>query len=255
MRIVFLYVCLVFAFGLAKAQPNILFPTIDVKENDQFAVDLSVVNFNNVVGVQFSLQWDPAVIKFISAGGVNLPDASEPFGQAYVDSGTLTFLWITADISTGITLDSAQAIFTVNFQAVGHDGDSTQIAITSTPTPIMVLNNAGVNIGLTYEGGIIRIDNAVNIRNALSHEVFNLIAFPTSTQDILNIRVDSHDFINSSLSIFSVEGLRVFTSSWLLYPGLNSKSVDVGNLLPSGMFFLLLETASGFGTTRFIVNK
>jgi hypothetical protein len=255
MRIVFLYAFLVFACCFTKAQPNIVFPTIEVKENDQFSVDLSVVNFSNIVGVQFSLQWDPSVIQFISAGGVNLPDASEPFGQTYVDSGTLTFLWITADISTGITLDSGQVIFSVNFQAVGNDGDSTQIAITNTPTPILVLNNTGVNVGLTYEGGIIRIDNSVSTRNALSNKTLDLVAFPTNTRNILNIQVDIPDFMNSSIAIYSIGGVKVFTSHWLLHPGLNSTSVNVGNFLSNGIYFLVLDTDSGFRTTRFIVNK
>lgn len=239
----------------AGAQPNVVFPNLDVEEGEHFAVELPVQNFNNIVGIQFSLHWNPHVIQFISAGGVNLPNASEPFGENFVDSGVLTFLWITADITTGVTLDSGQSIFTVQFQAVGTKGDSTILAIANTPTPILVLNNTGTNVGLTHEGGLIKIDEPLSAINQNPREQFYFTLYPTTTHGPLNLQVNVQDYISSKVSIYSLSGVYYFAEPWLLSPGKNVLSLNVGHRLPNGMYALVIDTGQGLKSSRFVVSR
>ena len=242
-------------FQFAGAQPNIVFPNLDVKEGDQFSVGLPVDNFNNIVGVQFSMQWNPEVIQFVSAGGVNLPNASEPFGEAFVDSGTLTFLWVTADISTGITLDSGQILFTVHFQTVGTVGDSTQLAITNYPTPVLVLNNSGANVGLTHEGGLIRIEEPISTNNPVENSPVYLSVYPTYTQEQLNIELNTDFYVHSSVAIYSLSGHLVFSEPWLLLPGNNLWSLNIESKLPNGMYAVVIDTGKGLKSSRFVLSR
>jgi hypothetical protein len=242
-------------FYFAGAQPNVVFPNLDVKEGDQFTVGLPVQNFNNIVGVQFSLQWNPDVIQFVSAGGVNLPNASEPFGETFVDSGILTFLWITADITTGITLDSGQTIFTVQFKAVGTQGDSTILAITSTPTPIVVLNNTGTNVGLTHEGGLIKIDEPLSSINQNPGEQFYFSLYPTTTHGPLNLEANAQNYISSKVSIYSLSGVCFFAEPWLLSPGKNVLSLNIGHRLPNGIYTFVIDTGQVLKSTRFVISR
>ncbi|RMG96596.1 MAG: HYR domain-containing protein, partial [Chloroflexi bacterium] len=110
------------------------------------SVDVVVQNFVDIASLQFSVNWDPAVLSFSTTSNLNLAGAL--FGTANTGSGELTFSW--AD-PAGQTLPDNSTIFTIEFNVVGGVGTSSQVAITGNPLPIEAYNNAVPPVPLTVD--------------------------------------------------------------------------------------------------------
>ena len=103
-------------------------------------VDISVANFRNVISMQYSLTWNPAVLKFSNVHGFQLPFLGEPnFGNHRAAQGVLTFVWIDNTLK-GIDLPDGNSIYQVCFEVVGKSGEESTVAITNKPTPFESVN-------------------------------------------------------------------------------------------------------------------
>lgn len=83
---------------------------------------------------QFSLNWDPAVLRFdgVEGFGVRGLDAGN-FGADGVSGGALTLGWDDPQ-AKGVPVTEDQALFTVVYTVVGGPGNSSQVRITDRPT-------------------------------------------------------------------------------------------------------------------------
>ncbi|MCB0523626.1 MAG: HYR domain-containing protein [Lewinellaceae bacterium] len=106
-----------------------------------FFIDISVFNFTDIAGLQFSLGWDPALVQYDSVSLFNPALNLDPsnFGTGFVNQGQLGFGW-TGPFS-GTTLMIGENIFRVYFTVLGNV--NTPIVFTNMPTDITAL--AGPN--------------------------------------------------------------------------------------------------------------
>ena len=109
-------------------------------------MEVQVNDFIDIVSMQFSMNWDPGVLKYDRAQNYNLPD----FGSGNVagpeapslDPGQAVVVWLDQNVS-GVTVSNGTAIFEICFEVVGKCDDNTSISFTSDPTEIEVSNDAG----------------------------------------------------------------------------------------------------------------
>jgi len=95
-------------------------------------VDVSVAGFTDILGYQFSIQWNSAELQFLSTGNYNLPGlASANFGSPAV--GTLTTTWIHPNVQS-VTLPDGVVIYSVCFQVLAPLNTSANIRFSNTPT-------------------------------------------------------------------------------------------------------------------------
>lgn len=118
-------------------------------------MEVAINDFLDIVTLQFSINWDPAVLKYDGTQNYNLPDFSggnvagpeAPLN----DPGQATVLWF--DQSTqGITLDNGTSIFEICFLVVGDCDATTNVSFTSDPLPIEVSNETEVVTVSTVSG-------------------------------------------------------------------------------------------------------
>ena len=89
----------------AVAQANVHFvaPNMSVEPGNYFLAPIKVAGFRRIVGVQYSMNWNPEVLRF---DGIMNPALNagipENFGLSGVESGVLTFSWYYQTL-TGIT--------------------------------------------------------------------------------------------------------------------------------------------------------
>ncbi len=116
-------------------------------------IDVTAENFTKIVSAQFSIKFNPAVIKFSSVTGFGLPDLSASnFGTANANNGTLTFSWF--DQSTkGVTVANGTVIFQLCFTGVGTGGQSSNISFDGTPTAIEVTDASNKSVTPTFVTG------------------------------------------------------------------------------------------------------
>ena len=115
---------------------------------------VAVREFAQVASVQFTLQWDPAVLVFAGTGGYGLNGlGAGNFGTTLTNSGKLTFSWDDPD-AVGVTVADGAVIFNVSFVVIGSAGSVSPLALVDVPTAREVAVNFGVVTFRGVEGGV-----------------------------------------------------------------------------------------------------
>ncbi|MBX2926229.1 MAG: HYR domain-containing protein [Saprospiraceae bacterium] len=132
-------------------------------------VPVRVQQFVDIIGFDFSVRWDPAVLQFQSVGNFSLPGMNlSSFGADNAASGELRVSWIASDM-IGLTLPNGAAIFTLNFMAVGAPGSSTPVDISPDPLPFEAVHS---NLSVS---GIGDTDGSVTIAGAMAASISGVI--------------------------------------------------------------------------------
>ncbi|MCP3932248.1 MAG: hypothetical protein GY705_24515, partial [Bacteroidetes bacterium] len=156
-------------FGLSStiaAQPTIIIPHEVVDTSESFCIELSVMDFTDIINMQFSLAWDPDVLQFNSIQNLNLQylDIAD-FNTTLATNGMLTLNWFVPGeeevdcVGEGLTIEDETAIFELCFTAIGDYGTFSEITIVEEPLPVFVtrVNACPIDIGLMQEEGFISI--------------------------------------------------------------------------------------------------
>ena len=140
------------------------------------SLNIVVTNFSRVTGLQFSLDWDPALLTYggVTTGGLPL-FGSGNLGVSFTSAGKLGVAW--DDIyGTGITLPDGTNLFTINFTAKGVAG-STPVAISDVPTMREVVFGTTAQMPTTADG-LVRIVGPLTrpsiVGQSVSNNVFTL---------------------------------------------------------------------------------
>ena len=106
---------------------------LDCNNNAEFCI--RVDDFDDIRGVQFTVNWDAAELEYIDTTNVTLNGSN--FGVINSGSGVLTYSWFS---TTGpVNLPDGESLFCINFNLVNPmGGDSYDIVFADSPTPIQV---------------------------------------------------------------------------------------------------------------------
>ncbi len=115
--------------------------TICDQPGQLFCIPIKVNDFDDIIALQFSINWDPTRFEFDHVEGFNLPglDAGgfgTP-GNPDVQEGELTISWIDLSL-TGVTVPDLSSIFTLCLRAVGPAGSSSPITFSENPLEIEI---------------------------------------------------------------------------------------------------------------------
>ena len=151
-----------FASLLVRAeQPIFNISSTDANPGDIIEVNFQVDNFSQIISVQYSVNWNPAVLDFRTIKNFNpsVPGLSPSvFGtpQVLIDAGKFTLSWIESSISP-ITIPDGSLFFTVEFEVIGDPCQSTAVSITNDPLEIEVAEVGEVQVGLVANNGDVNI--------------------------------------------------------------------------------------------------
>ena len=111
---------------------------------DTVSVEVSVRDFENMLGLQYSMGWDETIIDFVDVQWSGALPGTPNFNTsaALVDAGKLTFLW-TEPTASGATLADETVIYTIRYEVIGSISDVSSITFTSDPTAIEATQNNG----------------------------------------------------------------------------------------------------------------
>lgn len=189
---------LIFAFILlsnfVNAQPDSViispYPNPVNTEGATVRVDFPVTSFDDILCLQYTMNYDPEIFEYQGFDYVNLPGLGEGnFGNP--QPGKITFSWFDLDL-TGVTLADGESIYSLFFFSIDGSGAESELFIDSSLTPIEVCTSTGI-IPLVF--------------NNLS-----LFGFVVSTEDVeSNVKVNvypnpSTDFV--SFDISNLEGAK-----------------------------------------------
>jgi len=153
---------LFFFLNNTNAQLTVTMSSVEVEQNTQASVDITVNGFTNLLGVQFSINYDSLVLSYADATnftgalpGLSSAAVSGPNGVG-VKNGQITFSWFDQQ-GTGKTLPNGTRLFTLVFNGIGAKCAQTDIVTSNVPRMIEVINANLQPINLINNKGTVTI--------------------------------------------------------------------------------------------------
>jgi gliding motility-associated-like protein len=160
---IFLFLCVLFTtLNLSSQTLKVTFGKANVNVGQSAEIDVTVSNFNNLFGAQFSMKWDSTKFKYdgftnkitnaVLPGDLDL-GFKEP--GSIVKEGQLTVSWGHINSSS---LPNATRLFTLKLKAVGAACDSTLITSADTPTKSEYYDVNFNTLKMTFDNGSAKIN-------------------------------------------------------------------------------------------------
>jgi gliding motility-associated-like protein len=140
-------------------------------------VPIRVIDFEDMMTMQFTVAWDPNLLTYTNVSGFGLANISaSSFGTGDVNSGFLTFSWNTASLNDTTITDST-AIFSVVFDVATTVCPDALVTIDESPAALTQLEMGDANLciaNVTVVGGNVEIQSTASIT---SSDADNLICY------------------------------------------------------------------------------
>ncbi len=129
-------------------------------DDTNVSIDIGLDNIEDITKVQFSINWDPAVLQFNGANNLVLPMVFG-FGTSQTNAGILTYVWDEIS-STPQNYPDSTLIINLDFTLLGSLGTTSAITITNNTTSIEAESSFGLPIPINVEGATFTVDDFTN---------------------------------------------------------------------------------------------
>jgi hypothetical protein len=234
--------------------------TISGTQGSVVSVSLRATDFVNIMALQGTIKFNPAVVTYSSVSYYGLPGMSATdFGTTQVSSGKLTFLWTDASM-TGINMANNAALFTLNFNLSGAAGSSTYLNFATTPTPWEVSDSLfSVLSADTLKGRITIRPVSVGTNHYDETAGLSLKSYPNPVYQNSTFEINMPEAGEANLSIYDINGRMVYTLSSAYPAGSNiirwSSTDSEGRKLNPGIYCARLTTAGSSASTTIILAE
>ena len=141
-----------------KTSISMIIPEMTAKSGEQVCTTVKVKDFEKIVSLQHSVNWDPKVLKLEGVSDFKLKSMTKgSFGLTYSDKGSYGVSWYDPAIK-GISMPDNAPIYNLCFTAIGAAGTSSPVRISSDPVKIEVSNSAERLLGMPTGNGKVTIE-------------------------------------------------------------------------------------------------
>ncbi len=146
-----------FSFSMPRNQVEFQMTTVDVTPGQLFCIPVTVSNLVDALSVQFSINWDPTIIKF---NAPNIPNPAPLPGMTLANfqlgngpNGELFFIWFDNNLDPANLPDNT-VLFELCFTAIGFPGNMTDLLFTDRPGFVEVDTPNGIANFTTINGKV-----------------------------------------------------------------------------------------------------
>ncbi len=175
LRYIFSFILILFFFcqhSVVAQQEGVSIYATDehVIIGDILSVKIKVNGFSDIISFQSSINWDPAVLKYVGVSDFGIRDLGENnFGITNALQGHVRFLWEPAN-STSLSVEDGAILFSAQFETLTQITQETSIGfidITSTPAYPTEFANSNYEIlnVTTIEGSIMLVHDLGELVN------------------------------------------------------------------------------------------
>ncbi len=152
-----LLLCLAFSLFIAPIHAvRLILSTETGSLSHQVVVKLTTRDFTNVIGIQYSISFDAAVLQYTSVATSNLAALGFKIGTTDVASGQIGVLWINPALA-GLSLPDDVEVMQLSFTVIGGAGTTSNLTIGNTPTPFKALDGSLAYTAINSVGGSVQI--------------------------------------------------------------------------------------------------
>lgn len=155
---------LILLFTISKAQSQAIFnlENVTAGTGSSFCMEVTAENLQDILSLQFSINWDPTLLEFDEVQNINPNFSSVNINTSGSASGIITYSFIAGPAS----MPDNDVFFELCFDVIGTLGGSTDVQFTGSPTPIDVLAIVGgfpQTIDLQTQGGTVTFPTPLTI--------------------------------------------------------------------------------------------
>ncbi len=271
-----------------------LTPILIIAQDVQFCVDVSMNRDSMFFGVQDSLG-NPAIGSDYIIQGPVYPAGTfqlKGFDKGLVGGGVPEFPdlqigyymsrgWVVQDVSTtqGIHALTTQLFFIDKeyaglqpFQIILSGREPAALnepiyrAVVGATDELRFSRGEGahVNVGknitdgfnATICFGVLDFSQLVSVKPIHNSEIASLGVFPNPATSQITLKVDRIlNLVETQVLIFDLPGRMMLKENWMLYPGSNSRAIDISSLQP-GMYLVLLKDMNNLiASQKLVITK
>ena len=142
------------------SNPTIIASSMNANPGDMVCIDFSVLDFDNITRMQYTVTWEPNVLEYVNVTNFNLTNLS---GANFLSTQALSLgvLGVEWENGAGVTKPDGSNIFRVCFKVIGNPDDCSAISFEDVPWPIDVKTTSSnnTNVGLNGQPGQVCVEN------------------------------------------------------------------------------------------------
>ncbi len=153
-----------FSFSMPRNKVEFRMPTVNVTPGQFFCIPITVSNLVDAESVQFSINWDPTIIRF---NAPNIPNPAPLPGMNLTNfqlfdapNGELRFIWFDINLIPASLPDNT-VLFELCFTAIGFPGNMTDVNFSDRPTFIEISTPDGLADYAIINGKVNIIDPVI----------------------------------------------------------------------------------------------
>ena len=211
--------------------------------DETYTVDFTTADFENLVGYQYTLNYDPAMLEFVKINTGALENLTDNNFVVLKEEGAINTNWFSAN---AITMEEATA-YSVTFRAKQNGSLKDALSINSRYTKAIAYqdNEIAMNVHLNF-----RVADQLVPANTLALYQNQPNPFIGETQIGFNLP----EAMSATLEFYDVTGRKLFQSSQNFEKGYHEVPVSRADLNASGVIYYQLQTKQGTLTKKMILN-
>lgn len=143
---------------ISNAVLQLAFAETVAKAGGTVCVDLKATQFTRLLSMQYTVAWDPAVLKLKEVANFGLPYLSgQNFGATRAAEGVMPVVWIDNALK-GTTIPDGSTLYAVCFEVIGKAGQVSPLQIVDSPTAIEVVNLDEELVSLQPQAGQVSVE-------------------------------------------------------------------------------------------------
>lgn len=219
----------------------------DVRSGEEFSVTFNANSQTDLLGYQFTLDFDPEKMELVDVQGGALPNMTiDNFGLRFIDEGLITTSWNGME---GTSLEEGTALFTLTFQALRDVKVKESLKMTSRLTPTEAYNEEGevYNISLNYIG-----QTKVPQSNH-AYQLYQNQPNPFYDQTTIGFELPKAEEV--SLVVYDASGREIYHYNEYLNAGYHELKLQGADLPATGLMYYKLNTKDFSATRKMIMIK
>ncbi len=209
-----------------------------VEPGSIFTAQVKVAGFRKIVGVQYSMTWNPSVLRFEAIVNPALGmSVNDNFGQMNVNSGVLTLSWFDQTLN-GVTLPDSAVLYGIRFEAIGSNGSQSGINFGSVPTIQEVSDTSFAAIAAGYHNGVVLVMTPSAVRDSETTTKVQISeCVPNPIKDKTFFSIEAREAVTMDWGIFDTQGRRLYASRNRYGVGKHTLEVSADMLESDGTYY------------------
>jgi hypothetical protein len=240
------------------AAVTLIMPNMNGLSGTQVTVPVKVKDFISIISTQGTIRWDSTIVTFASVQQFGLPGMQvTDFNTAMAAvSGKLPFSWSDGTLA-GVTRADSSVIFSITFNIIGTNGQTSAVYFGNSPTPIEIVNSSFATETTVLVNGSVHVTGTVGV-NAADHNRFELNQnYPNPFAGSTHIEFTLPVASAAMISVFDMAGSKVAEISGTFPAGKNSVIWNAENMdgshVRAGVYYLRLQSGNYSAVNKMIV--